>query len=153
MTKRVDVVQAAKDRIAEIDALQAQQDAERAKLNDFLAMAEKLALGENEVASAVAELASATISGPARTTPVREIKARAAAIISAVGRPMPLGDLYQSLVRAGVKVGGKDPRSNLSAKLSGLDGFESIPGKGWIVRNEEGLAADPARPHQNGTAG
>ena len=95
--KRVDVVQVARDRIAEIDRMQAEQEAERSKLREFVALAEKLQLGQGqEVGVAVTQLANA-MSTP---TPVAEIRRRAANILGCRDEPMPLADLCAELVRS-----------------------------------------------------
>lgn len=149
--KSIDVVQVAIDRLSELDGMQSELDAERAKLLDFLAMAEKLGADQSGVADAVAKLA---ISIPGPPTAIGEIRKRAAAIIGALNKPVPLGELYNALVRSGVVVGGKDPRSNLSAKLGGATDLVSLPGKGWVLRKNQGLATEEAaRPYQNGAAG
>lgn len=148
---RVDVVQVARDRLAELDRLQEAQDAERTKLKGFLAVADQLQGAHHEVSAAVEELARA--EAKSKPTPVAEIKKRAAAILASMDRPMPLSDLHVALVRTGVVVGGKNPRSNLSAKLSGAVELETIPGKGWVVRKDKGPAAGTAEPYLNGTAG
>jgi hypothetical protein len=142
-----DVVQAAVKELADLDAKQAQIDARRAKLHEFLAMAEQLGAPapSTEVGSAVAQLAAAQ-----SPTPVAEIRKRAAAILASVGRPMPLSELHNALLRAGVVIGGKDPRSNLSAKLNGAKEIKCIRGKGWVAQNDQGPAGGTARPYRNG---
>src|SRR5262245_60000632 len=148
MATNVDVVQAAMQELADLDAKQAQIDARRAKLHEFLVVAEQLGAPPlSEIGSAVAQLA---VQPP---TPVAEIRKRAVAILSSVDRPMQLAELHTALIRAGVVVGGRDPRSNLSAKLNGAKGLKSIRGKGWVAQDDQGPAAGTAEPHVNGTTG
>lgn len=148
---RFDVVQIARDRLAELDRLQEAQDAERSKLREFLTMADQLQGAHHEMSVAVEQLARA--EARSKPTPVSEIRKRAAAILEAVDRPMPLAELHNRLTRTGVVVGGKNPRSNLSAKLSGAEELQTIPGQGWVARKDKDPAAETARPYQNGTAG
>jgi hypothetical protein len=125
----VDVIQEAKKRLAAIEA-------GALEFRLFLADAEKFGATQVPMDTAVAALARAI--NPPAPTHVSEIRNRAKAIISAVGRPVPLGELYSCLIRSGVVIGGKDPRSNLSAKLNGDPELASLPRQGWWLRNEDG---------------
>lgn len=84
-------------------------------------------------------------SQPLRSFPINHPEKRwtAAAIVDAAldvlahrGRPMKLGDLYQALVAQGVQIGGKNPRNNLGAMLSG-DKIRLCTGPdGWWFKDE-----------------
>ena len=97
----------------------------------------------------------------------KEVVDAALKIIDERNRPIPLGALYRALVLAGVEIGGKDPRNNLSAKLYADPRVVTHPKYGWWradeplplnVRldefaDEEGPAIEMTRPlHLNGAA-
>lgn len=52
-------------------------------------------------------------------------------VLERVGRPVHVGYLLKKLQENGVVVGGKEPSSTLSARLSNSDEFISIRGLGW----------------------
>lgn len=141
-TQQPDLVKAAKAKLEELGRQAAAIEKERAELEAFIATAAKL---QSDVHSAVCALARSEAP-----TPTAELIKRARAIIEAVGGPVPLADLHKALLREGAVIGGKDQRSNLSAKLSGASGLKSIPGKGWVIETEKGPAASTAEPYLNG---
>ena len=47
------------------------------------------------------------------------------------GEPTKISELLEGVVARGIEVGGKDPASTLSARLSNSEEFESIRGVGW----------------------
>ncbi len=46
-------------------------------------------------------------------------------------KPTPFSELYDALIRRGIVISGKDPRANLSQKLSSSDEFMGRRGVGW----------------------
>lgn len=66
------------------------------------------------------------------------------AILTEVGEPLNTRDLIEPLRQKGVEVGGQDPVSTLSARLSRAPRLHNIRGKGWWMRE----ATDDASPEQ-----
>jgi hypothetical protein len=55
-------------------------------------------------------------------------------ILEESGTPMKTSEILHTLLERGIKVPGKDPRNNLSARLSyNKDKFESRGSEGWTV--------------------
>ncbi|MGD1926528.1 MAG: hypothetical protein ACFB03_20450 [Paracoccaceae bacterium] len=48
--------------------------------------------------------------------------------------PVLIGDLYETLLRRGVRISGKNPKGNLSAKLAPPDDIVFVRDKGWYFR-------------------
>jgi len=67
-----------------------------------------------------------------------------AKVIRELGRPVPTGELHAKIAARGVKIGGKNPSWALSATLGRTPGFESVPDRGWWLR-ELGTPPEPVR--------
>ena len=141
-------------------------DKERDELLAFIASKPMYERFFAEAASQPATTAAPCLSARSPKTS-KEIVDAAIEIIRTKNRPVVLGDLYRGLVLAGVEIGGKDPRNNLSAKLYADDRVKTLPGLGWWIvneqlplsvrldqfTNEEGPDTDVSRPlHSNGAA-
>ena len=68
------------------------------------------------------------------TTPKAVLKSKVSQLLIDRGKPVKLTDILHHLGSIGVNVGGSDPLRNLSAKLSQMDEFISLPGQGWVLR-------------------
>jgi len=80
-----------------------------------------------------------------KSTVVVETIEAAREFINSLGRPAGISELYGEMVRRGIEVGGKDPKSTLDARLRYSKEFVGIRGKGWW------LAERPV-PRPNGSA-
>lgn len=139
---------------------------ERRELESFIATYRKLA-AETQSASGEA------VPAPVRAASTDEIVSAAMTLIAAKGAPMRIGEIHEALTAQDIKIGGRNPRNNLGAKLSADRRLESVPGHGWWFRGEalpphvasesyprqlgvgenaEGPATDVARPYSNGAA-
>ncbi len=80
-----------------------------------------------------------------------ETAGMAEAIIKRLGRPVPLGEMHSELREMGIEVGGKDPKSTLSARLSTSGRFVADREKGWWIKGRPlpGLAL-PIKPEGEG---
>ena len=58
------------------------------------------------------------------------------AILSEHRAPLKLSELLEKVLARGIEVGGKDPASTLSARLSNSDEFVSHRGIGWWFQNQ-----------------
>lgn len=69
-------------------------------------------------------------------------------------RPLPLGELADRLNKAGVEIGGADPRANLSAHLNNSGVLVSLRGHGWWPRAKPYVPAgyDPDKPEKDEAA-
>ncbi len=85
------------------------------------------------------------------TSRSREIAAR---LIRQASRPIPTGELYPAMLKAGLKFGGKNPKAALSGFLSHSPRFQMIPHRGWWMAelgSPDLRVCDPRRTagHQN----
>lgn len=67
-------------------------------------------------------------------------------ILTRVGRPIPTRELHDLLTEFGIEIGGQDPISTLSARLSRAPKLLNIRSKGWWIRGESG--GDTVAGHQ-----
>lgn len=67
--------------------------------------------------------------------------------LRAAGKPLQTRDLLVALEAAGVEVGGKDPASTLSARLSRADGLENVRPYGWRIREHAASSSDAHDAH------
>ena len=86
----------------------------------------------------IIELAESIDEPQANTSPVRRPSTVMLATYEAVrsvllehGKPTRLSDLLAGVIERGIEVGGKDPASTLSARLSNSKEFKSRRGVGW----------------------
>ena len=86
------------------------------------------------------------VAGATRRAPVSgalaETEAAVVAILTATGHPMPTRDLQPALAERGIEIGGKDPISTLSARLSRAPQLVNIRQRGWWIK-ERADDADP----------
>lgn len=82
---------------------------------------------------------------------VNETAEVAESVIERLGRPTHIGELHRELAAAGLEIGGKNPNSTLSARLSQSGRFVAVSGKGWWIRGRPlpGLAL-PIEPEGEG---
>ena len=147
----MDVILAAKRRLAEIIQAQAALAAEQSELENFIALSELMErkLGKGDAARDHGQAAAQDTNAASRivrrqyfATTVfsernnsRQIAALCQHVLMRMGRPMRPAELLKYLEQLGVVVYGKNPSNSLSAILSGIkDTFESTP-SGWqLVR-------------------
>lgn len=79
---------------------------------------------------------------------VSETERVAAEIIRERGRPVGTRDLLAELERRGVEVGGKDPFSTLSARLTRAPTLVGTRGIGWSLKTEARQTNETAGPSQ-----
>lgn len=60
-----------------------------------------------------------------------EIASCVRGILTAAGEPLDISQLYDEVLKAGLTIGGRNPKGNLSAKLAPYDDIMFIKGKGW----------------------
>lgn len=80
---------------------------------------------------------------PPRGAALAETERAAFDAIRASGRPMHTQELLKALQEAGVEVGGKDPASTLSARLSRAPSLENVRPHGWRIKSPPPSAASP----------
>lgn len=76
------------------------------------------------------------------------IAAAREALRAASPSPILIGDLYDRLVVKGLNIGGKNPKGNLSAKLSQPTDLVYVKNEGWYYRpaeNEEAVTSSDAK--------
>ncbi len=86
------------------------------------------------------------VTNVADTGRLADTERGAGEIIRKHGRPVPTQSLLQELTGMGIEVGGKDPSSTLSARLSRAPSLEFQRGLGWALKSaaaQEDEAADP----------
>ncbi len=77
--------------------------------------------------------ASLVAPRPAPKSKTAEVKDHVAEILRRAHRPMPIRTILKELEGRGVKIGGKNPVTNLSAKLSADAKFKNERRQGWRV--------------------
>lgn len=123
----------------------AKRDAARAEaqaLDDFLRRLDEMT--KNLVAVAGSITVSLPLDAPyGLGTPapmkrgrgrLHETETAAVEVIHAAGRPVPTPEMLIELAKRGVEVGGKDPSSTLSARLSRAESIENVRPYGWRLR-------------------
>lgn len=126
------ILQAALDRLGELNE-------ERRELEAFIALHRKLAA---RIAKGVRHYKVANPADVAHRTlePTPsgsdEILAGIRGVMREHGGPIPLADLHAGLTRRGIIIPGKDPRNNLSQRLSSSGEFSGKRGVGWWFANE-----------------
>lgn len=69
-------------------------------------------------------------------------------------RPMQIGDLFDALIDRGIKISGKNPKGNLSAKLAPPDDIVYVKDEGWYYRpNENSGSAEPEETNTGSVSG
>ena len=87
-------------------------------------------------------------AGRARTGKKYVIADAAEELIRARAYPVPLSEIYDTLTAEGIEIGTEKPRQNLSGILHRDGRFQSLPGKGWVMKphKEEGSEGETAEP-------
>ena len=126
MTNDDPIIQAARDRLAEINL-------ERRELESFIETYRKLS-----ARVVVLEPRSIETHSPVASQPTLHEASTTAEILSATreillenGKPTAFADLYDALMKRGIVIPGREPRANLSQKLSSSDQFTGRRGIGW----------------------
>lgn len=70
----------------------------------------------------------------ARKSKTQQVKEQVAEILRKAHKPMSTRTILEELENRGVKVGGKNPITNLSAKLSADAGFKNTRREGWEMK-------------------
>jgi len=80
------------------------------------------------------------------------IEASRAVLKASHPSPMLIGDIYDEITSNGIKIGGKSPKGNLSAKLSQPDDLIYVKDKGWYYQPTENEVDAPASEAKAGDA-
>ena len=64
--------------------------------------------------------------------------------IHKAGRRVPIADLFDAVIKAGIVIGGRDEKSNLAGYLSRDKRIDFERGEGWGIVETEGAALVPA---------
>ncbi len=83
------------------------------------------------------------------------VEAARAVLKNAYPRPMVIGDLYDEVVRMGIRISGNNPKGNFSAKLSPPKDLEFVRDEGRYYRPEkdEASSEEPEAPNFAGGGG
>lgn len=144
---RYSMIMNAKDIIADASARRDAALAEAKRWSDFIAMTEEL-YGAPSLVIARAQTVGDTHQPGKRDFSGATLlitQEAATAAIREAGRPLPTRELLTALERRGVPVGGKDPASTLSARLSRAPGLINVRPHGWDVKesSEEDVTSEP----------
>ncbi|MER9800073.1 hypothetical protein NKJ36_23540 [Mesorhizobium sp. M0142] len=99
-------------------------EAEAKRWRDFVATAEALIADEKPASLARAEprpfreVSAFDLHYATQSSATGEILKEAQAILEDRKAPMPAAEIYEMLVRRGIKIAGKSPKGNLTAKFS-----------------------------------
>ncbi|MGQ0564688.1 MAG: hypothetical protein ACT4OK_06415 [Gemmobacter sp.] len=74
------------------------------------------------------------------TGALAETETYVVSILASTGKPLNTRELLHALAAQGYKVGGKEPVSTLSARLSRAPKLQNISGKGWWIKELTGDA-------------
>jgi len=131
--------------------------AEAKRWDEFLHMLDEAARGLTAMGGGTVmvhfpssvERRNPTPRGAGRMT---ETESAASEIIRANdGKPVQTADMLKELEKRGIVVGGKDPSSTLSARLSRAESLENVRPYGWRLK-EPRQTNEAAAPGQNGGA-
>jgi hypothetical protein len=110
--------------------------AEARRWDDFIHMYGELKSGQAQHAEGKSVLPTRLLSpAPAPTGTISDTEREAANVIRELQRPVSTRDLLTMLMQRGIEVGGKDPLSTLSARLSRAPTLANKRGEGWIMRD------------------
>jgi hypothetical protein len=70
-----------------------------------------------------------------KSSPQTEVERVVREILKKRDRPISSAEMLQLVTERGITIGGKEPRWNLSAKLSRMEDVENIEGAGWWLKN------------------
>lgn len=128
--------------IARRDAAQA----EAQRWDDFIRMFSELQVGSHDTLRPSPPSTPSAAGRSARDAgAMSRTEEVASEIIAQLGRPVPTRELLNALLERGVDVGGKDPASTLSARLSRAPTLHNIRQRGWWIRER----TDDAYPHKD----
>lgn len=121
------------------------------ELERIQARFQKGASGESEVTVAAASrpyAAPAVRKSRADPNSLRQrVIAAVEEFLAGKTTPTPVADIYDHVVGLGLKIGGRDPRSNLSATLWKAGPFKAQGRAGWVLRaSQNNEAADSQLP-------
>ena len=118
-----------------------------AKWEQYISLHREL-YGEEDASPAPPTEAQRLARAPARTGAIAETRAGARLILEAVGDYVQTAELIARLADMGIEVGGAEPSSTLSARLSGDPEIESRRGHGYRIKchsESEGAAGSSSR--------
>lgn len=107
----------------------AELDAEARNLREFVALYERL------------EIEALVMRGPPPAPPPGEfatkgeIAAAVRDILRGETQPMHISFLYKQVTARGLRISGKNPKGNLSAKLAPFRDIVYVKDKGWLLRS------------------
>lgn len=105
---------------------------EARRWTDFIRMYGELTGADNNMQGLT--LATGRQIAVTATGALSETEKATGVIIRELGRPVPTRELLELLTARGVEVGGKDPASTLSARLSRAPSLENIRQRGWWIK-------------------
>jgi hypothetical protein len=138
----------------------AELDAKRAEVQAFVARYRHYQLGGPASGSETAIEQSLAVSAPRKGARVDVVMSAVHDILTKRKDAMSVGDILDALIQRSVIVGGKNPKANLSQKLSASRDLKSYGKRGWYfadieppikhlsITNEEGpepLGSEPFR--------
>ena len=161
------IIEAAKQDLADIEA-------QRHEIEDFLARYERykgMAAGVPATPSK-GDAPPVSLVTTRRSAPADKVMSAVHDILTGRGDALTLTAIFDGLVDRGVTIGGKNPKQNLSQKLSAYPAIKSYGKRGWYFADaippcmrtnsrlsddewthEEGLVSELTRPIQsNGAA-
>ena len=139
-------------RDAAVDRL-AQLEAEARRLRVFIEMYD--ALPDDDVESADRPSERAENKPPSQQTESEfssneEIIAAVRNILDGETQPMHINFLYKLVTQRGIRVSGRNPKGNLSAKLAPYKDIVYIRDRGWIIKGPEQNNGTPLSEKLNG---
>ena len=111
---------------------------EARRWDDFIRMYSELAGAQSKKQTAGPSASTASANPGALSDTEKATRE----IIERLGRPVATRELLGLLAEIGIDVGGKDPASTLSARLSRAPSLENIRQRGWWIKGR----ADDANP-------
>lgn len=114
--------------------LQKAQEAER-DLQDLERITSKYGLEVSQQAPTAKAKAAKAADATAQESVAARARRESEAAIRARGFPIPLTPLFDEITKRGVKIGGKTPRSTLSAYLGQGKNLQSTP-QGWWLKGQ-----------------
>lgn len=99
----------------------------------------------------LARTKSGNISGASTRTKKDVIAEAAEALIRERAYPVPLSEIFEVLQSKGIEIGTTNPKQNLSSTLNRDGRFQSITGKGWVMKpkHDKGPEAAASEPLSN----
>ena len=104
------------------------------EIESFIRTFKRLADATAEEPTAV-RIRHRSIEDKIKSSPQREVEQAVTQVLINAGRPVTTAQMLEAVTTHGVVIGGREPRWNLSAKLSRMEGIISIEGHGWWFEN------------------